>query len=131
MLTAWRRPHRPPHPRHISQDHPHVCTPHTIRCSRGHHFGYKPAQPSTWAGRMQPTMARMKASLWATRWLAAALVAAAAGIAAPDTSLAQNQPAVQGAVPVPVPGFWDPRRRPERPDISRITLVRFMTEVDY
>jgi polar amino acid transport system substrate-binding protein len=32
---------------------------------------------------------------------------------------------------VPVPGFWDPRRRPERPDISRITLVRFMTEVDY
>jgi polar amino acid transport system substrate-binding protein len=32
---------------------------------------------------------------------------------------------------VPVPGFWDPRRRPERPDISRITLVRFLTEVDY
>jgi polar amino acid transport system substrate-binding protein len=80
---------------------------------------------------MQPTMATMKASLWATRWLAAALVAAAAGVAAPDTTLAQNQPAVQGAVPVPVPGFWDPRRRPERPDISRITLVRFMTEVDY
>src|SRR6266700_5630213 len=29
------------------------------------------------------------------------------------------------------PGFWDPRRRPERPDIGRLTLVRFMTEVDY
>jgi polar amino acid transport system substrate-binding protein len=30
-----------------------------------------------------------------------------------------------------VPGFWDPRRRPERPDLSRINLIRFMTEVDY
>jgi polar amino acid transport system substrate-binding protein len=29
------------------------------------------------------------------------------------------------------PGFWDPRRRPERPDIGRLTLIRFMTEVDY
>ena len=29
------------------------------------------------------------------------------------------------------PGFWDPRRRPERPDIGRIALIRFMTEVDY
>src|SRR5262249_43094357 len=30
-----------------------------------------------------------------------------------------------------VPGFWDPRRRPERPDLGRISLIRFMTEVDY
>jgi polar amino acid transport system substrate-binding protein len=29
------------------------------------------------------------------------------------------------------PGFWDPRRRPERPDLGRISLIRFMTEVDY
>ena len=33
--------------------------------------------------------------------------------------------------PVTVPSFWDPRHRPERPDISRINLVRFITEVDY
>jgi polar amino acid transport system substrate-binding protein len=33
--------------------------------------------------------------------------------------------------PVPVPGFWDPRRRPERPDTSRITQIRFLTEFDY
>src|SRR3954464_10303921 len=33
--------------------------------------------------------------------------------------------------PVSVPGFWDPRRRPERPDISRITQIRFLTEFDY
>jgi polar amino acid transport system substrate-binding protein len=32
---------------------------------------------------------------------------------------------------VTIPGFWDPRRRPERPDTSRITLIRFLTENDY
>jgi polar amino acid transport system substrate-binding protein len=32
---------------------------------------------------------------------------------------------------VRVPGFWDPRRRPERPDMSRISVIRFLTEVDY
>jgi polar amino acid transport system substrate-binding protein len=32
---------------------------------------------------------------------------------------------------LPVPGFWDPRRRPERPDLSRISQIRFLTEVDY
>lgn len=30
-----------------------------------------------------------------------------------------------------VPGFWDPRRRPERPDLSRIQVIRFLTEADY
>jgi len=30
-----------------------------------------------------------------------------------------------------VPGFWDPRRRPERPDLSRITVIRFLTETDF
>jgi polar amino acid transport system substrate-binding protein len=32
---------------------------------------------------------------------------------------------------VAVPGFWDPRRRPERPDLSRIQSIRFLTEVEY
>ena len=56
------------------------------------------------------------------------------------TALAQNPP--QGASPAPptvtpppdtlaVPGFWDPRRRPERPDLSRINIIRFLTETDY
>jgi polar amino acid transport system substrate-binding protein len=37
-----------------------------------------------------------------------------------------------GADPgVRVPGFWDPRRRPERPDLSRISVIRFLTETDY
>jgi polar amino acid transport system substrate-binding protein len=37
----------------------------------------------------------------------------------------------EGAGSVMVPGFWDPRRRPERPDLSRITVIRFLTEIDY
>jgi len=33
--------------------------------------------------------------------------------------------------PMAVPGFWDPRRRPERPDLSRINIISFLTETDY
>jgi polar amino acid transport system substrate-binding protein len=33
---------------------------------------------------------------------------------------------------VRVPGFWDPRRRPERPDLTRLSkVIRFLTETDY
>ena len=44
---------------------------------------------------------------------------------------AQNiaKPGVQAA-PQAVPGFWDPRRRPDRPDLSRLTVIRFLTETD-
>ena len=35
------------------------------------------------------------------------------------------------AVAAAVPGFWDPRRRPERPDLSRLQNIRFLTELDY
>jgi polar amino acid transport system substrate-binding protein len=43
---------------------------------------------------------------------------------------AAAQSAIQNATPAG-PGFWDPKRRPERPDLSRVTLIRFLTEVDY
>lgn len=33
--------------------------------------------------------------------------------------------------PMAVPSFWDPRHRPERPDLSRLTIIRFLTETDY
>src|ERR1044071_1724799 len=33
--------------------------------------------------------------------------------------------------PMAVPSFWDPRRRVERPDLSRINGIRFLTEFDY
>ena len=55
-------------------------------------------------------------------WLALAGGAAQAqGIAKPGTE----------AAPQAVPGFWDPRRRPDRPDLSRLTVIRFLTETDY
>jgi polar amino acid transport system substrate-binding protein len=41
------------------------------------------------------------------------------------------QPQQQQGSPAIVPGFWDPRRRPERPDLARLSAIRFMTEVDY
>jgi polar amino acid transport system substrate-binding protein len=50
-----------------------------------------------------------------------------AEVAAPNR---QAAPVQQGS-PAIVPGFWDPRRRPERPDVGRMTAIRFMTEVDY
>jgi len=59
-------------------------------------------------------------------------------------ALAQDRAAPEGVAPdniapdavamprgAAVPGFWDPRRRPERPDLSRIQSIRFLTELDY
>ena len=43
----------------------------------------------------------------------------------------QTAPKPVEAAPQAVPGFWDPRRRPERPDLSRISVIRFLTETDY
>ena len=61
--------------------------------------------------------------------LAAAINAANAQIAPNPPSPAAPDNAV--ANPMAVPGFWDPRRRPERPDLSRISIIRFLTETDY
>jgi polar amino acid transport system substrate-binding protein len=61
---------------------------------------------------------------------AAALLAAVAGIVAvPSAAPAQEGIAVPSGAGVP--GFWDPRRRPERPDLSRLQSIRFLTELDY
>ena len=54
----------------------------------------------------------------------------------PDTKPPETKPPgaakpVVQAAPQAVPGFWDPRRRPERPDLSRLTVIRFLTETDY
>ena len=48
--------------------------------------------------------------------------------AAPKPNAAR--PVIEAA-PQAVPGFWDPRRRPDRPDLSLITVIRFLTETDY
>jgi polar amino acid transport system substrate-binding protein len=59
--------------------------------------------------------------------LLAGLLATISGAQMPA---ALAQPAAGEAV-VRVPGFWDPRRRPERPDLSRVSVIRFITETDY
>jgi polar amino acid transport system substrate-binding protein len=65
-------------------------------------------------------------------WLLAALVAAL--VASNSTCPRPATAAEQSIAPpraVVVPGFWDPRRRPERPDLSRIGAIRFLTDLDY
>jgi len=42
----------------------------------------------------------------------------------------QSQSSSVQSIPA-IPGFWDPKRRPERPDGARIALIRFLTETDY
>jgi polar amino acid transport system substrate-binding protein len=65
-------------------------------------------------------------------WLGAMISLASAALAAggrPAASAAGETTA--GPPAVVVPGFWDPRRRPERPDLSRIQSIRFLTDVEY
>ena len=68
--------------------------------------------------RLFQTLARVVVAAGLTGWLSLLGTPAAAQKAG-----ASN--------PVVMPGFWDPRRRPERPDLSRVTLIRFLTENDY
>jgi polar amino acid transport system substrate-binding protein len=63
---------------------------------------------------------------------AALLVATIATVEAQvSTQPAAGLPSETINNPMAVPGFWDPRRRPERPDLSRISIIRFLTETDY
>ena len=53
-------------------------------------------------------------------------------IAGPASAQVPPSPGMsQSAASVAIPGFWDPRRRPERPELARVTLIRFITEIDY
>jgi polar amino acid transport system substrate-binding protein len=90
-------------------------------------------------------MARRSVSRLFDLWmrLQPRLVAAAAPLillatllaVAPDLFVGAAPARAQEGVTLPsgagVPGFWDPRRRPERPDLSRIQSIRFLTELDY
>jgi polar amino acid transport system substrate-binding protein len=74
-----------------------------------------------------------KSSLLGRRLTAAlgvCVALAASGVS--QQAFAQTLPkAPVEAAPQAVPGFWDPRRRPDRPDLSRLTVIRFLTETDY
>ncbi len=80
----------------------------------------------------RPSNARSPAQTFA-RWGAAVcagllIVGAAPAEAQPTTPVHSGSTQV---APQAVPGFWDPRRRPDRPDLSRLTGIRFITETDY
>ena len=62
----------------------------------------------------------------------AAIIALVTAAAPP--AMAADSTAKGATLPreVVVPSFWDPRRRPERPDLTRLAApVRFLTELDY
>jgi polar amino acid transport system substrate-binding protein len=73
---------------------------------------------------MQPGLSQF---VFALGLAAACLTSAPALAQAPAQRPAAAPPSAAQAVP----GFWDPRRRPDRPDLSRITVIRFLTETDY
>ena len=77
------------------------------------------------------------AALLTSATLAYAQAPATTG-AAPDTTLPRppKSPAAAAAAvrtndPLVVPSFWDPRHRPDRPALSRLSVIRFLTETDY
>ena len=64
-------------------------------------------------------------------WLIACVVCALLSVAAGERPAMAAEEGVAPSRSVVVPGFWDPRRRPERPDLSRIQTIRFLTDLDY
>jgi polar amino acid transport system substrate-binding protein len=80
--------------------------------------------------RVRPSDPRRFAQSPLACGILAALISACVSPAPAQPALkpptAQNSDAA-----VAVPGFWDPRRRPERPDLTRVPQIRFMTEIDY
>ena len=81
---------------------------------------------------MPTVLSQAAKSIWTARAAIAGLLLClgVAGAASDAHAQAPIKPPVEAA-PQAVPGFWDPRRRPERPDLSRLTVIRFLTETDY
>src|SRR5271155_4311806 len=80
------------------------------------------------SGLVKPPKTPRAAPLLACVAVFSAMLPAAPPVSAQDST---QPPAVAPVRPAMVPGFWDPRRRPERPDLTRIQNIRFLTENDY
>ena len=52
-------------------------------------------------------------------------------IAVPAPPAPAQEPARPQASGVTIPNYWDPRRRPERPNLGGLRTLRFLTESDY
>jgi polar amino acid transport system substrate-binding protein len=62
----------------------------------------------------------------------ARLAAAAVVLASAGAGFAEAPPARPPGPPkVAIPNYWDPKRRPERPNLGELKSVRFVTENDY
>jgi polar amino acid transport system substrate-binding protein len=74
-------------------------------------------------------------NFWDKRAWRVAVIACAVSALSRVPLTAQPAPQAGAAVApsriVVVPGFWDPRRRPERPDLSHLQAVRLLTDLDY
>jgi polar amino acid transport system substrate-binding protein len=74
---------------------------------------------------------RRPGSLLRSWRLIACVFGAVVAVAAGRPVALAAEPGVAPPRAVVMPGFWDPRRRPERPDLSRIASIRFLTDLDY
>ncbi|MCP1836656.1 polar amino acid transport system substrate-binding protein [Bradyrhizobium sp. USDA 4503] len=90
-----------------------------------------PAQAPAAKTAPAPAPPTKAAPAQATPSAPAAPQAAPAAPAATQAAPTLPPKAAAEAAPQAVPGFWDPRRRPDRPDLSRLTVIRFLTETDY
>jgi len=75
---------------------------------------------SFWKVRVIPTLTGLAIGV---------LLAAVPALRGPAYAQNVAKPGAEAA-PQAVPGFWDPRRRPDRPDLSRLSVIRFLTETD-
>lgn len=73
----------------------------------------------------------MRVVITPCRLAACAAIAALLLSSGPAPAQTSTPPQAPAAGAVNVPGFWDPRRRPERPDLSRVSVIRFLTGFDY
>jgi polar amino acid transport system substrate-binding protein len=84
---------------------------------------------------MQP---KIKSKFNIARGLCGALAVLAVALLAVNLTgmdAAEAQPATSPAAKLPaavaVPGFWDPKRRQEKPVMQPTTVIRFLTEINY
>src|SRR2546421_9113337 len=81
-----------------------------------------------WIKAVSSMVRRPSGALFASILLGIVLCAGlGASAGAQPLALQPDNPQVSAGVP----GFWDPRRRPERPDISHVSGIRFLTETDF
>ncbi|MFO1102570.1 MAG: transporter substrate-binding domain-containing protein [Methylocystis sp.] len=68
---------------------------------------------------------------WLRAALAALLLCALPPVAVADDAPSAATPPMSTTPGATAPSFWDPNRTPEKPDLSQLRQIRFLTEDDY